>query len=215
MNLDNYIKIITFVSSIIALLNTFSKLGENTKLSQDYFEKVLSIYVKEYKNNTNLDSIEFIKRRFNISDYFIPSYIFYLVDKEKSDQLHKVLMIDYRKKFPNKMNGFARGINNAGILALGITAFIYYFFLAGAVISIVFLLICLIGNAIFSKTMDIKDIHNLEILILMIAVSIIMIFQFFYTIIKADDYNMKNKHIENIIQSKEEEFNKEKGYYIN
>lgn len=215
MKLDDYIKIITCISSVIALLNTYSKLGDNAKLSQDYFEKLLSIYIKEYKENKKLNPIKFIKKRFNISDYFIPSYVFYLVDKGEKEKLHKILIVDHRDKFPNKKNRIALGINNISLLLVGIIAFVYYFVLAIAIVGMVFTIIFLIVDLAFSKTMNIENVHNLEIILLVIVASAIIIWDFFNITIKGDDYNFKIKHIKKIIKRKEKQFKKSKGYYIN
>lgn len=215
MKLDDYIKIITCISSVIALLNTYSKLGDNAKLSQDYFEKLLSIYIKEYKENKKLNPIKFIKKRFNISDYFIPSYVFYLVDKGEKEKLHKILIVDHRDKFPNKKNRITLGINNISLLLVGIIAFVYYFVLAIAIVGMVFTIIFLIVDLAFSKTMNIENVHNLEIILLVIVASAIIIWDFFNITIKGDDYNFKIKHIKKIIKRKEKQFKKSKGYYIN
>lgn len=215
MKLDDYIKIITCISSVIALLNTYSKLGDNAKLSQDYFEKLLSIYIKEYKENKKLNPIKFIKKRFNISDYFIPSYVFYLVDKGEKEKLHKILIVDHRDKFPNKKNRIALGINNISLLLVGIISFIYYFVLAISIVGMVFTIICLIVDLAFSKTMNIENVHNLEIILLVIVASAIIIWNFFNITSKSDDYNFKIKHIKKIIKRKEKQFKKSKGYYIN
>ena len=214
MKLDDYIKMITCISSIIALLNTYSKLGENTKLSEDYFEKVLSVYIKEYKRNKDLNPIKFIKRRFNIGNYFIPSYIFYLIDEGEMEKLHKILIVDHREKFPNKRNRISLGINNISLLLAGIMLFIYYFVLAISVIGMIFTVISIVGNFILSKTMDMEYVRTFKVISLTILISIIFIWCVFDTIIKSDDYNFKIKHIEKVIKRKEKQFNKSKGYYI-
>lgn len=66
MDLRNFIPIVTLTSTIITMVSTFSKIGENNKLIQIYFEKVANAYVKEYKNNKNIDPVYFIKGKFNI-----------------------------------------------------------------------------------------------------------------------------------------------------
>ena len=215
MKTDDWIKIISLVSSIIALLNTYSKIGENNQLSENYFEKVLNIYIKEYSRNRALNPIKFIKRRFNRGDYFIPSYIFYLLEKEDQEKLHKVLIIDYREKFPSKKNKIAKGISNIDIFISGVMAFIYYFIMAICVVSVIVTLICLIGNLILSKSMDIEYVKIFEIAVLTIIIGVIIIWQFIVLVIDSDDYSMKIRHIEKKINKKVNKFrDDEENYFL-
>ncbi|WP_283592786.1 hypothetical protein [Paraclostridium bifermentans] len=225
MKLEDYIKIITCISSIIAVLSTYSKFGENTRLSEEYFEKVLRIYIREYKRNKYLDPIKFIKRRFNIGDYFIPSYVFHLIDVGRKEQLHKVLIVDYREGFPNKRNRIELGISSISILLAGIMIFIYYFVLAAILVLMIITVICIVGNFVLAKTMDMNDVNNIKIMLLAIIISIILVVVLFNNMAKSDNYSLKIEHIEKLIKKKENKFNKasnlkknqlkkRKGYYI-
>lgn len=118
MSIGNISIIVGIFISIVTIINTFSKLEKNTKLVECYFKKVLRVYVKEYKKNGGIDPVTFIKDRFDIRDYFIPSYIFYLVDKSDREKLHKVLMTDYRIKFPSKKNLIGDGMFNIILIFL-------------------------------------------------------------------------------------------------
>lgn len=211
MSFDNLIKITTLAISVIVTINSFSKLEKNTKLSDDYFQNVLSVYAKKYKCNININPLNFIKRKFDLSDYFIPSYIFYLVDKGEKEKLHKILMVDYNEKFPSKTNSIFNGIYNISTLAIFILLFIYCIFTTVVVISGGLLVICLIFDIIFSGKIDINYIRGIgiSILICIITISFILVSRNFIE----DDYTMKIKYIEKIIKRKVRIFDKDKNNY--
>lgn len=212
MKIDDWIKIITLIISVVATINTFSKLEKSTKLSEDYFEKALSTYAKEYKCNKNINALKFIKRRFDINDYFIPSYVFYLVDSGDKAKLHKILMIDYREKFPSKSNSTFNGFLNIGILILAIIVFIFYLVVITIITITVPLVIYLILEIAFSGKLDMDSIWIIVRLILICIVAIIFIRASKKTL--ESEYTMKNKSIKKIIERKENEFDKSKDYYI-
>lgn len=213
MNLDNYASIIPLIISVIVTINTFSKLEKSNKLSEDYFEKAISLYVKEYKGNPNINPLDFIKQRFNIKDYFIPNYIFYLVDNGQKEKLHKILMVDYRQKYPNKENNIFNGIYNISVIFMYILAFAYIALITIVSILGITIFISLIKDMVIYQTMDSNNIRDMIILILIFIASIIMIFLF--KIIIHDDYVIKNKQIEKVIKRKEKQFEKyNDSYYI-
>ncbi len=211
MSFDNLIKITTLAISVIVTINSFSKLEKNTKLSDDYFENVLSVYAKKYKCNVNINPLNFIKRKFDLSDYFIPSYIFYLVDKGDKEKLHKILMVDYNDKFPSKTNSIFNGIYNISTLAIFILLFIYCLLTTVVVISVGLLVICLLSDIILSGKVDINDIRGVGISILTCVITISFIF--ISRDLIEDDYTMKNKYIEKIIKRKERIFDKDKNNF--
>lgn len=215
MNVDKFTEIAKLVISVIVTMNTFSKLEKNTKLSDDYFEKVLRIYAKEYKNNPKIESLNFIKQKFDISNYFVPSYVFYLVDKGESEKLHKILINDYIQKLPSKENSIFNGIYDIVILFLSVLVFVY------CLLTIVFSIIggfsfsSLIFDIVSSKNIDIKNIRLIGSSIFMCAILIIFICLEKKCIL--DEYTMKNENIKEIIKRKERNFNrlnKNDKYYI-
>lgn len=212
MSFDNLIKIATLVISVIITVNSFSKLEKNKKLSDDYFEKVLSVYVKKYKCSANINPLNFVKRRFDISDYFIPSYIFYLVDKGEKEKLHKILIIDYREKFPSETNTIFEGMNKMITIASFILLLTYSLVMVLAVIIGGFLIISSAIDIIFSRI----GINSLKAIISSIFIfSIGIILRFVFISFIHDEYTMKNKIIEKIVKRKEKNFDKNKDkYYI-
>lgn len=106
--------IITFIS------NYHNKEQEKyNKLIDTYFEKVLVTYIKAYKNSNDLNPVKYIKKRYTMEDYYIPSYVFYLVENNEKEKLHKVLMEDYKENFPNSTNGIWKAMDSiVGIFSI-------------------------------------------------------------------------------------------------
>lgn len=210
MNVDTFNKIATLVISVIVTINTFSKLEKNTKLSDDYFEKVLRIYAKEYKDNPKIDSLNFIKQKFDISNYFIPSYVFYLVDKGETKKLHKILMNDYIQKLPGEKNSIFNGKYNILILFMSLVKSVACLVLVAYIIQGASSFVSLFFDSIF-----LKNIRLIGSSIYVCSVLIIFIFLLEKCIL--DEYTMKIENIKELIKRKERNFNKlnENGkYYI-
>lgn len=212
MNLEKYATILSLIISFISTMNRFSKSEKISKLSEDYFEKVISLYVKEYRDNPSIDPLDFIKRKFDIRDYFIPSYIFYLVDKGEKEKLHKILLVDYREKYPNKQNSIFNGLDNIGATFMYILVFVYSTLIILAFISGIFLLPSLITDMVSYHTISNNNIRSIAIIILYFIIGIIIMFILQFDI--HDDYVMKNKQIEKVIKRKEKEFKNNNKYYI-
>lgn len=225
MNIDNISKIAGSFVSIATIINTISKVEKHNKLTERYFDEVLSVYVKERKRNKKINPVVFIKEKFYIKDYFIPSYIFYLVDKSDEERLHKVLMDDYRSKFPSQRNLIANGIISMLLIIIMILINIY---LALAIISgfgAVFMCFLSVVNIIFSQDINTSSdfIHAMGYCIfIVIVVGAYLYFAYNFT---TDDYTLTIKQIEKKIKKKVKYFDKKSivwklfnrndDYYIN
>ncbi|CEH34730.1 hypothetical protein [Romboutsia lituseburensis] len=228
MNVDYYIKIIGLIIPIMVFIGTIFNPEKNKtdKLKERYFEKLLALYVNEYKSHRNLNAVKFINKRYTMNDYFIPSYIFYLEDKNEKELLHKVLMVDYINNFPRKRNNISNAINSInGILRI---AFIYinYFIRVLYIIAIPFTIMFLISAIIFyinggsgSITIGAITISDIVFYILMIIIIIIISIALKYiqesiTNKIYDDYTMKEIEIKQILEKREQEYNNSDSYYI-
>lgn len=225
MNVENISKIVAIGASMATILNAILKSEKHNKLIESYFEEVLCVYVKERKENVGIDSVSFIRDRFDIDDYFIPSYVFYLVDKHDAERLHKVLMDDYRTNFPSRRNLVSRGIFT---ILLAILMVIINIYAAGAVISFlgaICLYLLSVVDVVFST--DLNTSKNLiDATLRLIFMGIIEVtyvyFAYDFTI---DDYTLMNNQIEKKINKKIKYFNQESiawnffnrgdDYYIN
>ncbi|MBE6061213.1 MAG: hypothetical protein E7215_13740 [Clostridium sulfidigenes] len=232
-NID-YFKLLGIVGAIITFIITFfnkeqSKCG---KLEQEYFEKLLVLYVNEYMKNNEVNSIRFIKKKFNRRDYFIPSYIFYLVDKGDKVLLHKVLIEDYREKCPNNANVILKTMDNIFHTMNFIVIFIYYIFIF--VVGILFLMTLkelfniayyFINDIASGMNISNSNISNLKfyivamiiMVIILILILILWFLKFFINNIN-DDYTMIDKKIKGIVEKKKRRYDKSEDkckYYIN
>ncbi len=109
----DYLGIATVIGGIAAFIITYFDKREETLnlLKQKYFDRVLCVYYCKYRKNSNINSVNFIKRNFEGNETFIPKYIFYLCDEKNKEDLNKILLVDYWKYYPNKTNVFNKSIN--------------------------------------------------------------------------------------------------------
>ncbi|HDK7140060.1 TPA: hypothetical protein PTV74_003940 [Clostridium botulinum] len=127
MTFEDYIKIFGVISTIVTVIVTFFNKEQKKyeELSQNYFKEVLVPYFNEYRKNNNLNSIKFIKRKCNNKQYYIPHYILYLIDNDNKQLLHKVLIVDYWKIYPNNLNNILKAINSLSEIFKFLIIFIY------------------------------------------------------------------------------------------
>jgi|GEM_PF-1792827 len=230
-NID-FFKLLGIVGAVITFIITFfnkeqSKYG---KLEHEYFEKLLVPYINECMKNNGLNSVRFIKRRFNRKDYFIPSYIFYLVDNDDRQLLHKVLVEDYRDKYPNNTNVIFKTMDNIFHTMDFIFIFIYYIFIFVIVFFFLMTLKELFNMAYYfindiASGMNVanSNISNLKFYIVVMIITVIVLILtvwFVRAFINSinDEYTMIDKKIKSIVEKKERKYdkNKNKGkYYIN
>lgn len=204
MNADNISKIVAIGASMATIFNAILKNEKHNELIQCYFEKVLSVYVKERKEHMGIDPVAFIKDRFDINDYFIPSYIFYLVDKGDEERLHKVLMDDYRTNFPSRRNLISRGIFT---ILLTIIMIIIIIYIGGAIMSFlgaVFVYLLSVLSTDMKTSKDLRDATLGLIFIGIVGVTYVY-FAFDFT---TDDYTLMNNQMEKKINRKVKYFDK-------
>lgn len=131
--MDN-LKIITLVGAIISFIIAYLDKGEKKyeTLKDEYFEKVLVIFYKSYKKNSNINPVKFIKYRFIENQVFIPKYIYYLIENNDKEKLAKVLIVDYCNYYPNFNNSARNTMNKLFRKIYIIMLFFYttYFILA-------------------------------------------------------------------------------------
>ncbi|MBZ6007297.1 hypothetical protein K1514_15495 [Paraclostridium bifermentans] len=225
MNVDNISKIVGVVVSIATIINTISKVDKHNKLIERYFDEALSVYVKESKKNKKINPVVFIKERFDIKDYFIPSYIFYLVDKSDKERLHKVLMDDYRSKFPSQRNLIANGIISIFLIIIMIFINIYLALAIVSAFSAAFMCFLSVVNIIFLKDINAsRDFMSAmgHCIFIGIVTGAYVYYAYNFT---EDDYTLTIKQIEKKIKKKVKYFDKKSifwrlfnrhdDYYIN
>lgn len=137
--LDTFKEIIAVIVAVIGVLTTIYKLGfkNNHSRTKEYYKSILNPFAVAYKENKNINSVKFIKKRAKRDNDNIPKYIFYLVDNDKKDELRKVLLYDYFDFYDNDsnmMNKFARIISKGLIYVIVFLSYLFLF--AGAILLV-------------------------------------------------------------------------------
>ncbi|HBF6218081.1 TPA: hypothetical protein KRF17_003122 [Clostridioides difficile] len=225
-NIDDIIKILGVASVVIgAIVAYFNR--DKVKLDKsfdDYFEKFLLSYVKKYNKDGIIDTINFVKEKYIQGEYYIPSYVFYILKEKHNDdlnkkreELHKVLMFDYWNNYTNFKNTISKAFNQMFSSTIFVL-YIFYLLLAGTslvFLSLYFLLVIVDmpeSLNVFFKSEDFKNLFGLAIIsAISYFVQYLLKNKFstdYYTIVKED--------IEKIINKKLEGYeNNKKKYYIN
>ncbi len=228
MTFEDYIKIFGVISTIVTVIVTlFNKEQKKLEeLSQIYFKEILVPYINEYRKNNNLNSIKFIKKRYGNKEYYIPHYILYLMDNNNKDLLHKVLIVDYWKIYPNNENSVSNTINSLTMIFNFLVIFSYIImgsiFAFFIIQSIKFICSELWINRGVSITITIGNSSIpgvLEYIILLISGLLALVYSKFaysftlkYT---KDEYTININKIDKILKKKEKKFDKSsKEYYI-
>ncbi|EGT3903104.1 hypothetical protein ERM42_12195 [Clostridioides difficile] len=224
-----FAKIYSVVSTIfIALIVYFKAEQKKRELYLDkYFEKVLTPYILEYKKNNTINSVKFIRKRYTIKDYYIPSYIFYLVENNKNEDLKKVLSVDYINNYPNNKNDINKALDKITQVVDFILVLTYTALKIFAFCMILILCFCILIFLIdfFKSTLSHNIILKKDKLIIIESFIWLIIMYLYYIFCKfareniADNeyntYTRKRKCIEkNIIRKKKIYKKVSKKYYI-
>lgn len=224
MSNGDYLNIIAIAGAVIAFLVTYFNKEQNKyiKLIDSYFDKVLVQYVHLYNEDNKINPLDFIKENYSMKDYYIPSYIFYLVKLEKKVELHKVLLEDYRNRFPNNTNCIFKTIDNLLYIYsfLEILVFSILFLVPVLVVILISLNIISVIITNFSKGFK-EGILSSVVGVIVIGVVVIIIFFIFKYLSKViskdmkDEYTMKKNEIEELINKKVKNYNETiNEYYI-
>lgn len=224
MENTDYLKIIALIGGVVTFIITYFNKEQNKyiKLVDDYFEKVLVKYVDLYNKDKKINPINFIQENYSMKDYFIPSYIFCLINSNRKVDLHKVLLEDYRERFPNNTNGIFRTIDNLRYTYSLFEVFIFSFLFIIPVLVIISMIISVVSLVITSFGEGFKEgmISSVAALI-MIVVIIIVVYHIFKYLAKyiakgmKDEYTMKTKEIEELIKNKVKSYDETiNNYYL-
>ncbi|WP_074116037.1 hypothetical protein [Clostridioides difficile] len=224
-----FAKIYGVVSTIfIALIVYFKAEQKKRELYLDkYFEKLLTPYILEYKKNNTINSVKFIKKRHTIKDYYIPSYIFYLVENNKNEDLKKILSVDYIHNYPNNKNGINRALDKIAqvvnfalvLLYTALRIFIFCIILGLCFGILVFLIYffktALSHNTIFEKDKLLTRNSFIWLMIMYLLYVFCGLMREYMTDGWYDTYTRKRRCIEkNIIRKKKTYEKVSKKYYI-
>ncbi|MCC0643841.1 MULTISPECIES: hypothetical protein [unclassified Clostridioides] len=224
-NIDNIIKILGVVSVVIGVIVAYFN-RDKVKLDKsfdDYFDNFLLSYVKKYNKDRTIDTINFVEEKYIQGEYYIPSYVFYILKEKHNDDLdkkrevlHKVLIFDYWNNYTSFRNTVSKAFNqmfNSTIFVL----FIFYLLLVGILLVFLplYLLIVIIDMPlninVFLKSEDFKTLFGLAVIL-----AITYFVQYFIKNKLSNDYTIVTNDIEKIINKKIKEYeNNKKKYFIN
>lgn len=228
MNSIDYIKILGIIGSIITFIITIFKTKEVkiSDMKNDYFQNLLIKYIALYKDNNNVNPVKFIKKNYKLEDYFIPSYIFYLVDLNEKDLLHKILIVDYRNNFPITSNIIGSTTKNIKCILTMILMYTYNLVTFLSIVVSIYGIIDFVNTIIYNfkgisgsiqigifKFSDIEFSIFSVLVYILISIICMYIAKIIFKNIK-DDYAIKNKDIEKIVEKKQKEYNDAIDYYI-
>ncbi|EOT2913460.1 hypothetical protein [Clostridium perfringens] len=219
-NLDCF-KILAILGSIFTFIFAFfdREHKKSLNLKEEYFKNVLVKYINKYRKNKNINAIRFLKSKFGEDTYFIPPYVLYLIDQKNKEDLHKVLIEDYKENFPNSQNSIWKTISRVDkifdlllILSLGI--------LFGAITTLIinFLLVLIIQLFDYSHLKEFIFNDGLKYLI-QITVSLLILIGFIIVSrnsLRNDEYSSNKKIIIKLINKKKKYYDKSKdsNYFI-
>ncbi|HDF5576763.1 TPA: hypothetical protein PC790_001101 [Clostridioides difficile] len=116
-NIDDIIKILGVVSVVIVAYFNRDKVKLD-KSFDDYFDNFLLSYVKKYNKDRTMDTINFVEEKYIQGEYYIPSYVFYILKEKYNDDLnkkrevlHKVLIFDYWNNYTSFRNTVSKAFN--------------------------------------------------------------------------------------------------------
>ena len=227
--MDNYLiiaaTIVTVAGVIIAYFNVEQDKYE--ELKKEYFTNVLEIFFAEYVKNNNIDVVNNFNQDFTNRPKFIPSYIYYLIRENENEKLKKVLIIDYIESYPSLSNNISNTLDK----------FIRRFAFLESIVYIIVMLMCIlmslqgilgcidylksyyldgISGTMTSFGVEMSPIifYSLYIVLAIIFIGILK-FTLDNVINSIDEYSLKRKTIQSIVNKKVKKYNKKyTKYYI-
>lgn len=193
INID-YVKISAIIGGILTLITTYFSKENNkyAKLKDEYFKELLIPYVSNYQMNRYINPVKYIKKRYSYSNYYIPTYIFYLIEEDEKDKLHKVLIEDYKELFPSKLNSYSHTFIKISNLIEILSVFLYF----GVVSYIAFLIFNEFNKILINNKFNV-DLFNfiLALLILILFISSLIFLLFIeYKFVGLANINMDDKY---------------------
>lgn len=214
MNSVGIAQIATVIIGIITTASAYLN-KENTKykkLNEKYLENVLIPYIASYKKNENINSVKYIKSNYDCKDYYIPPYIFYLVDNNKKEDLKKVLIEDYKKCFYSELNCFKNTFHKLENILSMISVIFFFCIMYLAIYEITTKVSELTSSFKVENWNDILICFSIYIIMIIISMFFIFLYLLFlkYSVINSikirDRYINEIKYIEKQINSKIKEY---------
>lgn len=166
-------------------------------------------FIKAYHKDKDINIVKFLNKKVQRDNDAIPKYIFYQLDKEKSEDLKKTLLYDYSCIYPNESNKIMKFIETFEKLLKFITLVLSFTLFIFATICLSFTLILFILY-LFGSNIAFLDLFWPSIACFIIS---IIIFQV-YKLIDKDMYTLKECKIQKLVNQKIKNYDKNGNKYI-
>lgn len=218
---DTTVQMISLIATVIAGIFMYyeRKNKKQDNFLERYFVKVLNPYVVQFKDNSRINTVKFIRKKLDKSikkdKFYIPCYIEYLVKANDKEKLHKVLITDYIENYPNKKNKKWKIVNNFAECLGIIGMFMSYLFLSLSLLMICISLLELIVELLSTMSINVisECIGTIFFFVILFLVGIFIFIPANKS--ETDQYSLKKKEIERHIKSKIKYYDKNSlEYYI-
>ncbi len=201
------------VATITAVLGTYELIYKKVVKKEldkkvKYYNEILKPFIKEYRKNTNINSIKYIKKhkeKLEVDE--IPAYILYVLHKKEKQKMKNILLYDYIEIYDNergKMRRITKGINRLLIYII--------FFILFASLILFSMLIATILLDIFNGNFNGIII---EAVIAFACIWVAFLLDKLIDVINEDDYTLNIKKMKKLIKKKNDFMNKRaKEYYL-
>ncbi|ELC8361364.1 hypothetical protein ACSW9O_10630 [Clostridium perfringens] len=212
MGTIDYFKVLTVLGAVFTFIIAYfdKEHKKNLDLKEEYFKNILVPYINKYRKNKKINPIKFLKSKDEENIYFIPPYIFYLLDEKNKVDLHKVLIEDYKENFPSSKNSIWKTFNRLDKIIDLISVF-----LLGILFGLISLLIIVLIIEMFKST-NLNDGLKYIVYIVLFIIGLVILTLLNRNSLKNDDYSSNKKIINKLINKKKKNYNKSKNlnYFI-
>ncbi len=205
--------VVSLLTGVTTLYNVVIK--DSRKRELEYYEKVLKPFADEFVKDQDIDALEFLQPQLTREEDYIPRYIFYLMHKNKSKKLKRVLLNDFVDLYKNDRNNLFFIIEYIGKMFFYAFSFVVMYFI-GAGLTIIWLkLITLVINILLTiKEADISILIQSissdarDAFIGGVCILIGVFFMKINYIVHVDRYSLMKTEIKRIVKRKNKEYKK-------
>lgn len=210
-NIDCF-KVLTVLGAVFTFIIAYfdKEHKKNLDLKEEYFKNILVPYINKYRKNKKINPIKFLKSKDEENIYFIPPYIFYLLDERNKVDLHKVLIEDYKENFPSSKNSIWKTFNRLDKIIDLISVF-----LLGILFGLISLLIIVLIIEMFKST-NLNDVFKYIVYIILFIIGLVILTLLNRNSLKNDDYSSSKSIIIKLINKKKKGYDKSKdsNYFV-
>jgi len=197
------LKTISVASIISFLITLFNKEHDKYIKSKDeYFNLFLTIFYDKYKEGKDFDIKKFYLENCSRSNYYIPPYVHFLIEKKEYKSLERILIVDYYDLYPNYKNIIFKTMT----YFMNIIDFLYYLFMILLIAVIATLILIVLGMMGFMNSNI-----SLQHFVILSVCTIILFFLFKVSALymdKSDIYSLNKGRIAENIDFKQKRFYK-------